>query len=373
MILAFLSFHACEPTSKADDTAPADADTDADTDTDTDTDADTDTDTDPSAYTVVGTTSDYTSGSVATIDAQTGALSDSLVTLGGDAIAVALDSTVYVLGRSSENTVRAYTLGDWSAPAVEFSTGDGTNPADVATCDGKLFVSLYDGGDIGVYDPSNGSLVGRVDLSAYADSDGSANPADLYAAPNGALYVALSRYDYGSYWSDYGMIAKIDCDTFDVLGTWQAGVNTRFSVDAGNPDVLVVSGDNYALDGAVYTFDTGTDTLSDPLVTEADLGMGLGPWAGGVDGHGVLIANDGTFYSVWCVDTTSWELTEAAEPQVFVAGAAAAPDGTVWVAQRSSWGGGEPVLGFVPYDPAACSAGDAVPTALEPYSVTIAR
>lgn len=387
-LLLLLALPACEPTAKddtGDDTAADDTDTGSDdTDTGDDTDTDTadtgDTDTAPATWDAVLVTvsSDYASGAVALVD-QDLALTDGVFPATGDTIVVVQDGTTYLLHRSSEDTVQAFAGTDFSAPTVEFSTGEGSVPRDVASCDGKLFVSLYREDHLGVYDPTSGLPVGTVDLTAYSDDDGSPEADGLAIGPDGFLYVALNQLDYTTYRSadGSGSLVKVDCATLEAVDAWDAGPGTSLAPHPSDPNTLLLFGGNYFtedwsgpdLDGGLWTFDVATGEVSGPHLTEEALGGNVGGFAG--DGDTLLMTlDDGATWSLHCVDTTDWTVTLADAPNAYIGGMATAPDGDVWVMQRENYAGtGEAEIGTVIYDLDGCAPGATVETAFPPYDV----
>jgi hypothetical protein len=372
---------ACDP-KVADDsgTVDSDADSDADADSDTDTDADTDTDTDADVnYAIVATTTDYSVGALVTIS-KDGVLSDNVAPASSDAGVRAIGGHVYVMNRSGENTVQRFDGMDFSAPTLEFSTGDGSNPHDVAECGGAIVVSLYAGDSLTVVDPSTGLQTGSVDLSAFNDSDGSPEPDGMYVAPNGYLYLAMNQLESYVSADGSGTIAKIDCGSWQVVGSWDVGPNPFFQVDPTNPARLAVTGGNYYnsdysgpdLDGALSYFDTTDDSFTTTEFTEASLGMNLGAVTGTPDGYRIATLDDGYTWSLLCIapdgTTTMSDLGEA-----YIGSMEATPDGKVWASVGAGYGGGTPpATGFTPLDPVACSAGTAVSAALGPSSITVA-
>ncbi len=372
---------ACDP-KVGDDTGPsADTDTDTDADSDTDTDADSDTDTDVDVnFTLVGTTTDYTTGALVTISSE-GVLTDSVIPVSGDSAVRAFGSRTYVLNRSAESTVQRFDDLDFSAPAVEFSTGDGSNPHDVAECGGSLVVSLFAGDALMVVDPATGLQTGSVDLSAFDDGDGSPEPDSMFVAPNGFLYVALNQLAYYVSADGSGTLAKVDCSTWQVVDSWDVGPDPMLQPDPTSPDGLILTGGDYfnadysapALDGGLWLFDTASDALTGPFLTEVDLGANLGGVVGSEDGHLVTTINDGYVWSLVCLDRTDWSMVEVDLGNAYIGAMTSAPDGSVWAAVGYGYAssGAGPSVGFTPVDPVGCVPGTAIPTALGPSSIAV--
>ena len=376
---------ACDP-KVADDSGTGDSDADADTDTDSDTDADTDTDTDTDTdadadvnYALVATTTDYTVGALATIS-KDGLLTDNVAPISSDAAVRAVAGRVYVMNRSSENTVQRFEGMDFSAPTLEFSTGDGSNPHDVAECGGAIVVSLFAEDALMVVDPTTGLQTDSVDLSAFNDSDGSPEPDGMYVAPNGYLYLAMSQLESYVSADGSGTIAKIDCSSWQVVEFWDVGPSPFFQVDSTNPALLAVTGGNYYnsdysgpdLDGALSYFDTTDDSFTTTEITEASLGMNLGAVNGTPDGYRITTLDDGYTWSLLCIAPDgSTMMSDVGE--AYIGSMESTPDGKVWASIGAGYGmGTPPTTGFTPLDPVACTAGTAVSAALGPSSITVA-
>ena len=387
MSLYLLLLLACDPKVAVDDTsAVSDSDTDTDADTDTDTDGDTDTDTDPPPvdWHVLLSTTDYTTGALSRIEAD-GSLTDGFLGISSDTAVRTDHGHVYLLQRSSENTVSMYRPGAYDAPEVEFSTGDGSNPTGAALCGSKILVSRQITGDIGAYDPTTGFAVGAIDLSAWADDDGSAEPDAIFVAPNGAAYVTLLQLDYINTYASAdgaGTLLKIDCGSLAVVDEWEVGPNPNLTPDAVDPAAFYLSGGDYylpdysgpELDGGVWHFDTATDTYSDQLVSEETLGKNIGGIYARADGYGLTTLDDGYRWSIGCINLTDWTITSVDVGNVFVPSVTGDPEGGVWVAQAGGFDytdtdTSDDQIGVTRWDAAECASGISVTTALQPSSL----
>lgn len=376
MMLFALSLFACAPTS---DAAPDDSAVDDTAVDDTAAAANTD------ALLVVATVaSDYSTGQLATVNVVTGAVTDALLPTTSDPIVETDDGYVFLLDRSSENTVRMYPAGDWSAPIVEFSTGDSTNPQDVARCGDVLVVSTLATDSLGLWDAATGLARGTVDLSAWSDADGSPEADTIVKGTDGDLYVTLNQSDTTSYpWTSAygtGTVLRVSCDSLTVTGEWTTGPNPSLQPHPiDQTKLLLRTGDYYnadytaKLDGALYTFDPVAGTISEPHLTEEALGLNIGTVAGGVDGKAILVADDAYSWGVQCLDLATWTATPADEVDSFIGDAVVAPDGRVWVAYRTGYAGnGAPIVeGLVVWDPATCTSAAPIVTAFPPYSLAL--
>lgn len=377
---------ACDPKVEVDDTATVetDADTDTDADADADADSDTDADTDPTEpeWHLLVTTTDYTTGALARVDPD-GTVTDDLLAISSDSAVRPGARDVYLLQRSSENTVSVFAAGAYTTPTLEFSTGDGSNPTAVANCSGKLWVTRFLTGDVGIYDGLSGLQTGSVDLSAWADADGSSEPDDIYVSSSGYLYVTLSQLDYLSTYSSAdgsGVLVKIACADGTVAQSWDVGPNPRMTPDTSQPGRLILSGGDYYtddfsgvdLDGGIWFFDTATDTLSEPLLTEASLGLNVGSVVTTSTGKALTSLDDGYTWDLACLDLGTGGYTSLELGNAFVTGMAAAPTGQVWVGIGTGFGtptGSDVAPGLHAVDPATCAITDSATTGMQASSI----
>lgn len=375
MILLPLYLLACEPTADdaGDDTA---------TDTDTDSNAD--------SYTLVVATvaSDYTAGQLATVSGPSGVVTDAILPTTSDPTIESDGDKVFLIDRSAENTVRMYASphgngGNWSAPLVEFSTGDGTNPQDVAICGDTLVVSMLAEDHLGLWNAETGLARGTIDLSAWSDLDGSPEADAIVKGADGDLYVTLNQLDTSvTPWMSgdgTGTVLRIACDTLEVAEEWTTGPNPALMAHPVEPTKLLLrtglyfdADYNLALDGALYTLDPAAGTISEPHLTEAALGYNIGAIAGGTDGKAILVGDDGYSWNVYCLDLSTWTATATPAVDSFIGDVVTAPDGTVWVGYRAGYAGtGAPVVeGLVAWHPATCTS-STLATTFPPYSMAL--
>ncbi|HNC98341.1 MAG TPA: hypothetical protein PLA94_08460 [Myxococcota bacterium] len=319
-------------------------------------------------------TTDYQTGALALWDSGTGVLSDSVLLTSSDNAVAAADGKLFVMGRSSENTVRMYG-DDLDQPEAEFSTGDATNPQDVALCGDHIVVALYETNYLGLYSLS-GQPAGQVDLSAWGDGDGGPEADDLYLSPEGYLYVSLNRLNATYRAEGNGRLLKVDCSSGEVVDDWEVSPNASIYPDARHPGSFLIGGGNYfaegsaqmELDGWVQSFTTATDTLSEPLLTEEDFGANLGFVSNEDDGSRVVISDNGYQWELSCVAADGTR-TPALEGNIYLSSAIFGPDGRLWLAARPGFGEGSSTEGVIAFDPATCHAGEPLVTALPPSSL----
>jgi hypothetical protein len=335
----------------------------------------------PDSYQLLIGTTDYSTGVLASLEWPDGSLKDGITALSSDNAVSTSGELGFVLGRSSENTVRVYEA-DLSTPIAEFSTGDASNPQDAVACNGSYLVSLYNESGLGVYS-TDGIRSGTVDLSAFEDDSGTPEPSGMYLAPNGFVYVAMNRLstDYRAYVP--GILAKVDCTSWSVVDSLEVVSNTRILPDPLEPNILYLTGGNYytpdysgpELDGGVWRFDTATGSLEEnALATEAAVGKNIGIYLPRVSGDpasgALMVQDDGYQWSIVCTEA-SGDSSTILDGNMFISSAAAAEDGALWLAARPGFGAGTSREGVLRLDRTTCTITDQYQLALPPGSLAI--
>ena len=300
---------------------------------------------------------------VATVSVEDGTVTDDLLGLTGSDWALTLvDKNPWLIGRTGTDAVRQYEGLDFSAPALEFSTGAGTNPQGVALCDGKIFVSRYDlngagdaGGDVAMFDAATGGPLGSVDLSSLnPHMDGTPEPESMVVSGT-TLYVALQRMDRDDFWTPdaVGKLAIIDCTTGTLSDDWDTGPNPRLS--SLGDDKLLVRHNN-----GMDIYQAGGSGQPNEVIVDADLGAGYDSLdlAVGDDGLGILVTEvDFATNEIWCLDLSNGSQTLLDSVPQRNWSVTASPEGTVWALWRDHWATDMDVEpgGISVYDPATCT------------------
>ncbi len=268
------------------------------------------------------TTTDFTVGSLATVDLDDRAVTDEITAATGDPVVQVHDGLAYQINRFQHDAVRVYDPPDFQTPLLEFSTGAGSNPQQVIPCAGALFVSLYEEDFIGVFDPNTGLPLGEVDLSDFADGDGMPEAASMLRL-DGMLYAGLQRMDRDEGWQPDpggGRVVEIDCDTREVTRHWVTGPNVTVYRQPGRDDALLLvegvlfdSEAEMLLDGGVLELILDDDAPGPILLAEADLGGNIVAFAAGGSGLGLLALNVEEVHHLLCVDLATWATTELFE------------------------------------------------------------
>jgi hypothetical protein len=315
--------------------------------------------TDPLAPSVVMATSDYQVGALAVLDLDSNTLLDTVTTVHSDAALIVDDGRVLQLNRLGMDSIRIYSPGQWSAPIIEFSTGDSSNPHEARICGGDLFVSLFGKDYLGVFDPENGESLGHVDLSDWSDGDGLPEAASLLEL-DGTVLVALQRLE--DWVALDGAVVQIECSTQEVIRSWTVGPNPTLHPIPGEANrVLLRTGVWWESDGAIQVLDTRTKTLEEPLIDEAVLGGDT--WLLGVTEGGRLVyssydyAGDGR-QSLHCMDLTGGESLSAGSWPNYLNSLSVLSDTRVLVSAHDPWSGEEAATGVLSLDPVSCEASE---------------
>lgn len=230
------------------------------------------------------TTSDFLSTSFAIIDLK----GDRDVTpenpVGRDAVVRVSGNRVYVINRG-DDTIQVLDPNDDYATLSECSTGEGSNPHDIVIVNNnKAYVTLFNETDLLIVDPSvdadcEGFILGRIDLSVFADADGRPEM-DQMAIINDRLYVSIGHLDCDNFCTptnDLGQIAVIDIGDDDVIGEITLGAKNPFGATKGltvdGNDLLVsLTGQFGVADGGIQRVDAVNQELEPFIITEAVLG-----------------------------------------------------------------------------------------------------
>ncbi|MCB1161325.1 hypothetical protein KDL67_01415, partial [bacterium] len=234
---------------------------------------------------------DYVTGkfSVCESDAPWTATPD-VATIHADAVAREHGGLVYVVNRLGADNIQVLDPAQDFATVHEFSTGTASNPQSIAfSADGsRAYVPRQNADDVLIMDPETGATLGAVDLSAWADDDGSCELGDCLAVGD-RLFVAVLRLDRDFFWLPVGdsYLAVIDMTTDTLVDcdpvapgvqaipltaadpSWELG-------RAGELIHLSCVGTYGLLDGGVELVDPAALTSLGLCVTESALGGDVG-------------------------------------------------------------------------------------------------
>ena len=317
-----------------------------------------------------GVMSDFAAGQLV-LGGADGITTEPLFSVSGDAVVRRVDGALYIAERGGPETLTRLDPTDPTVPVWQVQLPERTNAHDVVGFADALWVPAFGLGEVLVFRPTDGELLDRIDLTAFADADG--NPElDRALVFDGQLVVAAQRLfpdpvlGGSILTSEDGRLIALDA-TGAVVQSWETGPNPRLEQGAQN---AWVSTGLFLFPGA------GTERGMDGEVRSFSVADGLGPvWVeeDGVDlyavveGTDVLLTVDAEARSqVWCPDGARWT-----EHDGWLIDGIALPDGSLALAGRRGPEGTWP-SGVVRFDPVACVPLTTEPacTVLPPYDLT---
>lgn len=232
-------------------------------------------------------TSDFVTGSFATIelgDERDVTPASPAREVDSDAVVRVFRDRVYVINRMGDESIQVLDPDDDYATVSQCSTGVGSNPHDIAfESEDKAYVTLFNETDLLVVDPSvhadcEGFVLGRIDLTEFADPDGIPEM-DQMAIIDDRLYVSIEHLDRDNFFmpTGLGQIAVIDIDSDTVIGEIDLGAPNPFGATKGltvdGKDLIVsLTGNFGAADGGIQRVDAVNQEAEPFIITEAVLG-----------------------------------------------------------------------------------------------------
>ena len=230
------------------------------------------------------TTTDFASGSAAYLPPGAAEAQTNLLNLHSDTIARYYHGQIYVVNRLGQDNVLVLDETDPRTPVLQFSTGNGTNPHDIAfVSPSKAYISRYDDTQVLIVNPQDGSEIGTIDLSAFADFDGAPEMSQM-AVVGDRLYIAcqLQDRDAGYVPATQGILVVVDTNTDQLidLDPNSDGVQA-WSLTAGNPTSLVAAGNRLVvaevagygdMAGGIEVLDLANGTSQGLVISETALG-----------------------------------------------------------------------------------------------------
>ena len=255
------------------------------------------------------TTTDFSSGGLRRIDLNTRAVLPGETAVFTDTRLRWYDGLIYVINRFGQDNIQVVNPATL-ATVLQFSTGNGSNPADIAfVSPTKAYVTLYEKTGLLIVNPQTGATLGSVPLGAFADADGIPEM-DHMERVGPWLLVALQRLDRNNGFvpTDSSLVVVVDtrADTvYDVnpaqpgkQGFRLTGKNpvTPFAYDPSSGRLLIGCAGNYgALDGGIEWIDPiGFKSLG-YAITEVALGGNISGIAWYTDAHSYAVIYDASF------------------------------------------------------------------------------
>ncbi|MBM4118225.1 T9SS type A sorting domain-containing protein [bacterium] len=316
-----------------------------------------------------------------------------VATIHSDAVGRAHGGRVYIVNRLGADNLQVLDPAQDFATLHEFSTGTATNPQGVAfSPDGsKAYLPRQNADDVLVMDPETGEWLDTIDLSAWADADGSCEVGDCIAVGD-RLFVAILRLNRNLYWTPVGdsYLAVIDMTTDTLVdcapGTpgvqaiALAGKNPSWELSRAGELILCSCVGFYGLaDGGVELVDPAALASLGYCVTESALGGDVGDavWVSETRAYAIVTDTNGvtrvkafnpsTGGGVWVVAPgtgyvyTDMELDAAGE--LFLADRTPGAEGLrVYLAETGEALGHRIPVGLAPFDVVMPAAGTAAET-----------
>ncbi|HJP34088.1 MAG: T9SS type A sorting domain-containing protein [Candidatus Latescibacteria bacterium] len=222
-------------------------------------------------------TSDFATGSTALLPADADAAQVNVIGIHSDASGHYQKGRVYIVNRLGADNILVLDPADLATPVIQFSVGNGSNPRDIEIlAEGKAYVTRYGSTDLLVVDPRDGSELGTIDLSAYADADGLPEM-DRIVRIGDRVYVSCQRLDRDAgFTPGDGVLVVIDINSDTVVGD--------IALSADNPNSVLVVGDQIIVSGTagfgdraggIDHIDTRTGMSTGLVISEEVLGGDL--------------------------------------------------------------------------------------------------
>jgi hypothetical protein len=185
---------------------------------------------------------------------------------------------LYVVNRTAANvTILDTTTRPWTVEA-QFSTGDNSDPQDVALAGDRLYVTLYLEPKVQVWDLSAGvptAPAATIDLAGY-DPDGVPN-ANSVVVHGGRAYVTLDLLDTAYQPRGKGKVVVIDTTSNTVVTALDLNYSNPYDFMVPRGDRLLVStfADFSATQGCLEQIVPGAEPRVEPCLVENTAVMGI--------------------------------------------------------------------------------------------------
>ena len=264
--------------------------------------------TDVLANQAVMTTTVYATGGLSSLDLDTNTAVNDHLTIHSDAVVRTYRDKVYVLNRLGQDNVIVLNGDDLQTPLTQYSTGNGTNPHDIAfVSEEKAYISRYGRTHLLVVNPVTGDSLGTVDLSTFADADGLPETSQL--AVHGAhLFAACHRLDRENGWvpTEFSAIAVVDVTSDQLVDVDPDAEGTQGIVMTGsNPAGAALRGSRWYLsavntytdltDGGIEVIDLANLRSEGIVLDETTAGGNPGSLVMTSESHGYAVITDENF------------------------------------------------------------------------------
>ena len=210
----------------------------------------------PTQYAIFST-SDYSSSQIVAVTLNgspgSGITQSTLsVTTDQDSVVEAGDRYVYVISRGG-NALTVLDPRDSFSVVSNVSTGDGSNPQDVEEISStKAYVTRYGAASVLILNPATGAELGTIDLSAFADSDGTPEMSEMVTVGT-KIFVTLQKLTNFSP-TVAGQVVVIDTSTDTVVDVDSSTDGTQaITLNTYNPQFITYNDST----GLVYVSSAG--------------------------------------------------------------------------------------------------------------------
>lgn len=297
-------------------------------------------------------TTDFETGLLAVVRAESPRVATRLdAPIHADAVVRTANGLAYVVNRFLGDNLQVLDPARGFSTLLQCTTGARSNPHDVAVLDAhRAYVTRYGRAELWVVDPGrrscDGFLLRTIDLAPYADADGIPEM-DQMALVAGRLFVSLARLDRASRFAPAGRsaLAVIDTATDQVVTTVELTGRNAFGDSAGLPREPGTGKLVVAQAGNIFTIGDGGLERVDPLtlvaegffVTEDDLGGNVTDFVLLSAEKGYAIVQDEALRNVLVAFDPSRRtvLRRLLVREQYLPDVSLAPDGTLWVADRT--------------------------------------
>lgn len=298
------------------------------------------------------TTTDFATGALSVVHLDTRAVTPNVASVHSDTRVRWNDGRVYVINRLGQDNIQVIDPAQGYATVQQFSTGAGSNPADIAFLSpARAYVTRYELADLLIVNPQTGATLGSVPLGAFADADGIPEM-DQMIRVGPYVFVSLQRLDRANGFipTDSSLVAVIDSRTDTVVDADPVAAGTQAILLTGKQPftawafekstsrlLIGCVGFFGAQDGGVEWIDPVNFASLGYAITESALGGDLVDLVWNSPAHSYAIVADASFNTrlvSWSAATGLETGTVFAPPGFVLADAALNDRGELYVAMN---------------------------------------
>jgi len=257
---------------------------------------------------VVITTTDFSTGSLSSLDLDTNTATNDILTIHSDTAIRTYKNKVYILNKFLQDNVIVLNSDNLSTPLTQYSTGNGTNPQDIAfVSESKAYISRYGHSSLLIVNPVTGDSLGAIDLFTFADTD-SLPEMNQLAIHNNRLFIACQRLDRNNGFVPTGFsviavadittdkLVDVDPNTDSVQGLVMAGKNPASASQQGDKWILsTVNSFTDLTDGGIEVIDLANLKSDGIAIDETVLGGNVNAVAMASTNKGYVVVSDASF------------------------------------------------------------------------------